>query len=164
MAEEQPTLIIECECGQKMKIPRKAANKAFKCVRCAKAVRAKAGAAGGAAEGPPAPPKPPPAEPKADVSPAPAGGHKRIGELLIEAGLITEEQLQDALAVQQERGGKTFELLIELEYLDKDALHTFLSQKSGMAANLVNGLLIKQAERSHIIKTIIWIMLKDLNA
>jgi HD-like signal output (HDOD) protein len=63
--------------------------------------------------------------------PAPRG---LIGELLIEAGLITEKQLQDALAVQTQRGGKTFDILIALGHLNKERLHTFLSKQPGVAS------------------------------
>ncbi|HNR31745.1 MAG TPA: HDOD domain-containing protein [Candidatus Hydrogenedentes bacterium] len=61
-------------------------------------------------------------------------GRKRIGELLIEEGLITAGQLQEALAVQQEKGGKVVENLIALNYLDARSFLTFLSRQPGMAS------------------------------
>lgn len=57
----------------------------------------------------------------------------RIGELLVSDGIVTQEQVDEALAVQHSKGGKTFELLIELGYLDKDQLHAFLSKQQGVA-------------------------------
>lgn len=57
---------------------------------------------------------------------------KRVGQLLIEEGLIDEAKLREALQVQAEEGGKLFEVLIRLEYLDKKDLHTFLSKQSGV--------------------------------
>ena len=38
--------------------------------------------------------------------------HKTIGQLLIKEELITPEQLESALQVQQEKGGKLGEILI----------------------------------------------------
>lgn len=62
-----------------------------------------------------------------------ASNPKRIGEILINEGLITEAQLAQALKKQQEEGGKTFEILLRLGYLDKDRLHTVLAKHSGIA-------------------------------
>lgn len=59
---------------------------------------------------------------------------KRIGELLIDAGVITPDQLQHALAVQREKGGKVVENLIALNYLDARAFLTFLSRQPGVAS------------------------------
>ena len=57
---------------------------------------------------------------------------KRVGQLLLEEGLIDEAKLRQALQVQAEQGGKLFEVLIRLEYLDKKDLHAFLSKQSGV--------------------------------
>lgn len=57
---------------------------------------------------------------------------KRVGELLIEEGLITDKQLQCALGVQAQKGGKLFEVLIEQKLLTKESLHSFLSRQSGV--------------------------------
>jgi len=57
---------------------------------------------------------------------------KRVGQLLVEEGLIDEAKLREALQVQAEQGGKLFEVLIRLEYLDKKDLHAFLSKQSGV--------------------------------
>jgi HD-like signal output (HDOD) protein len=65
---------------------------------------------------------------------ADAGQYQRIGELLIEEGLITEAQLEKVLAIQKKEGGKTFELLVREKFLDKESLHAFLSKKSGVPA------------------------------
>ena len=128
MADEHVHRIIQCRCGQKMKVPSNAAGKRYKCVRCGEPVHV-------------APEPAPRAEPHGlgqdagpDVPPAPIVPPDRIGQLLIESDLITGEQLQEALALQQQKGGKTFELLIELGYLAKEALHTFLSKQPGIAS------------------------------
>ena len=59
---------------------------------------------------------------------------KRVGELLIEEGLISDEQLKHALEVQMQKGGKLFEVLIAQKTLTKDQLHAFLSRQSGVPA------------------------------
>ncbi|MCX5770984.1 MAG: HDOD domain-containing protein [Candidatus Hydrogenedentes bacterium] len=59
---------------------------------------------------------------------------KRVGELLIEEGLISDEQLKQALEVQMQKGGKLFEVLIAQNTLTKDQLHAFLSRQSGVPA------------------------------
>ncbi|MBI3117487.1 MAG: HDOD domain-containing protein [Candidatus Hydrogenedentes bacterium] len=124
MAEETALLIIECVCGQKMKAPAAAVGKVYKCVRCGEHVQVRredAKAEGGSGLlGK--------ARRRADDAQEP------IGQLLINQGIITKEQLAEVLAVQNERGGKTFEILIQKKYLDKDELHRFLSRQPGVAA------------------------------
>lgn len=44
---------------------------------------------------------------------------KQIGQLLLKAEAITEEQLEKAIAVQQEKGGLLGQILVELEFCDK---------------------------------------------
>ncbi|MCH7909092.1 MAG: HDOD domain-containing protein [Candidatus Hydrogenedentes bacterium] len=56
---------------------------------------------------------------------------KRIGELLIQAGIIDHAQLQHALKIQKQEGGKTVELLIRLGYIDKESVSKFLSTQPG---------------------------------
>lgn len=72
---------------------------------------------------------PPDTDTSLDSSP-----HDPIGKLLVEAGLVTQEHLDQALAKQRAQGGKTFELLISMECLGKDALHDFLSRQPGVAS------------------------------
>ena len=63
----------------------------------------------------------------------------RIGDMLIAAGLISQEQLVEALRLQKEEGGKTVENLIALEYLDPHDFVNFLSRQPGVASiNLLN--------------------------
>lgn len=56
----------------------------------------------------------------------------RIGEMLVAGGLVSPEQVEEALAKQKADGGKTFEILVSLGHLDKDALHEFLSRQEGV--------------------------------
>ncbi len=65
------------------------------------------------------------------ANPAP---QRRIGELLIEAGLITEGQLAQALNKQSEEGGKIVELLIALKHLTPDQFVDFLARQPGIAS------------------------------
>jgi HD-like signal output (HDOD) protein len=64
-------------------------------------------------------------------NPAP---QRRIGELLIEAGLITEGQLNQALDKQNDDGGKIVELLIALNHLTPDQFVAFLAKQPGVAS------------------------------
>lgn len=59
---------------------------------------------------------------------------KRIGEMLIEAGLITPAQLVDALRIQQHRGAKVVESLIYLGHLEVEDFVNFLSSQPGVAS------------------------------
>lgn len=58
----------------------------------------------------------------------------RIGEMLIDAGLITHDQLEKALELQRARGGKTVENLIALQYIDAHTFLRFLSRQPGIAS------------------------------
>lgn len=72
-------------------------------------------------------------------------GKRRIGELLIDEGLITPQQLQEALDRQREQGGKTVENLIALEHLDAHAFLRFLSKQPGVASiDLLNYTIAKE--------------------
>lgn len=57
---------------------------------------------------------------------------KRIGELLIEAEIITQVQLDEALSAQKQNGGKVVELLINLGYLDHGKVAQFLASQPGV--------------------------------
>ena len=132
MEDSGARIIIACACGQRMKVPVEAQGKRYRCVKCGApltvggssdtASGTQPGDAPGSLGAQPAPPK-----------------RERIGQLLIKEGLINKEQLEEALAIQRTRGGKTFEILVELGHLDKQALHDFLSRQPGVAAiNLAN--------------------------
>mgnify|MGYP003366995056 FL=1 len=56
----------------------------------------------------------------------------RIGDVLIAAGAITEEQLQEALAYQKENGGKLGNVLVELGFISDQILITLLTQQLGI--------------------------------
>ena len=58
----------------------------------------------------------------------------RIGEMLVSAGLINEDQLKDALRRQKEEGGKLGSLLVRFGYIEEEDLTAHLSQQYGVPA------------------------------
>ena len=58
----------------------------------------------------------------------------RIGELLVKAGKLTPEQLQQGLAEQQDQGGRLGTHLVKLGFIDDEDLVEFLSQRYGVPA------------------------------
>jgi len=56
----------------------------------------------------------------------------RLGEMLVKAGLITPEQLQEALAVQQKNGEKVGYNLIRLGHVREDDITQLLSEQYGV--------------------------------
>ncbi len=62
------------------------------------------------------------------------GGRKRIriGDLLVEAGAITEEQLQEALVKQKESGDRIGEVIMDLGFISRDLLITVLTTQMGI--------------------------------
>ena len=60
--------------------------------------------------------------------------HKRIGQLLVEAAIISPMQLEEALEVQQLRGGRLVETLITLNYMKPATFVDFLARQPGVAS------------------------------
>lgn len=54
---------------------------------------------------------------------------KRLGDLLVEEGIITETQVEQALAAQKSTGRKLGDTLIELGFLSEQQMLSFLSQQ-----------------------------------
>lgn len=61
---------------------------------------------------------------------------KLIGEIILESGIIQEEQLEEALSIQQAWGGKVGEILIEKSYITEEKLKHYLNLQ--MAMNTVS--------------------------
>lgn len=59
--------------------------------------------------------------------PAEDTGVKSLGQMLVEASLITEQQLSSAREMQRTRGGKLSEILVEQRFVSADDLVTMLS-------------------------------------
>jgi type II secretory ATPase GspE/PulE/Tfp pilus assembly ATPase PilB-like protein len=55
-----------------------------------------------------------------------------IGEMLLEEGIITKEQLKDALEEQKRSGEKIGQILIKMRYISKEILWTFLGYQMGV--------------------------------
>ncbi len=56
----------------------------------------------------------------------------RVGDLLVEAGAITDEELQEALAYQKEHGGRIGNVILELGFISQDLLVTVLTTQMGI--------------------------------
>lgn len=56
-------------------------------------------------------------------------GKKRLGDLLVEAGLIDQFQLRSALAEQQKWGGRLGNHFVRLKFITEEKLIKFLSQQ-----------------------------------
>src|SRR5438552_16709316 len=70
-----------------------------------------------------------------DVAPPPTTLSKpsRLGELLVAGGVITPQQLKEALDYQRTKGGRLGVCLIKLGYLTEDILHSVLTRQFGVA-------------------------------
>ena len=56
----------------------------------------------------------------------------RLGELLLKAGVVDEQQLNSALAEQKRWGGKLGSILVEMNFLSEDLLVKALSRQLGL--------------------------------
>jgi len=59
---------------------------------------------------------------------------EKLGKLIVNAQLITEEQLQKALLAQKKEGGRLGSVLVRLGFIDEAKLLKFLSQQYGVPA------------------------------
>ncbi|WP_045498100.1 GspE/PulE family protein [Vibrio hyugaensis] len=57
---------------------------------------------------------------------------KRLGDLLVEEGIVSEEQVQQALAAQHSTGQKLGDALIDLGFISEKQMLEFLSQQLGL--------------------------------
>jgi twitching motility protein PilT len=64
--------------------------------------------------------------------PVPNKKKQRLGELLVEQGLITSHQLKEALKRQSQVGGQIGSVLVEMGVITTDTLLNFLSQQLGI--------------------------------
>ncbi|MHB8174519.1 MAG: GspE/PulE family protein, partial [Nitrospirota bacterium] len=68
----------------------------------------------------------------------------RLGQLLVSANIITDDQLKRALAVQQKDGGRLGSNLVKMGFIDEDKLISFLSKQYGIPAVNLQDLEIDQ--------------------
>ena len=48
--------------------------------------------------------------------------HKKLGEVLISRGLVTEDQLNEALAIQKKENRRIGEILVRLKYITEESI------------------------------------------
>lgn len=64
-----------------------------------------------------------PTEPRTEPAPV---AHRRLGDLLLDANLINQKELDDALAIQKQRGGFIGQILVQLGYIKQEAVASCL--------------------------------------
>lgn len=57
---------------------------------------------------------------------------KRLGDVLLEQELVTEEQLRECINLQRQKGGNLASILLEMEYLSEEDLVVTLSEQLGI--------------------------------
>lgn len=86
----------------------------------------------------------------------------RLGEILIQRGIITQAQLDDALAHQKEKGGKIGEHLVKLRYAREKDILLALSEQTGipfmeritvedLPPDIINKISINYAKKNQIL-------------
>jgi len=55
-----------------------------------------------------------------------------LGDMLISAGLITDDQLREALVVQKDEGGRLTGIVVKKGYVPEDKLMEFMSKRYGV--------------------------------
>ncbi len=58
---------------------------------------------------------------------------KKLGDILVDVGIITQEQLKQALGIQHARGGKLGTILQELNFCSEEVLLAFLGRQCGVS-------------------------------
>jgi type IV pilus assembly protein PilB len=86
---------------------------------------------------------------------------ERLGELLVNAELITQKQLEMALEMQQQTGGAIGTMLTKLGFLSEEQLTSFIAEKQGIKVvnlselilpeNLIRRLPVELIRKHHII-------------
>ena len=59
--------------------------------------------------------------------------NKKLGDLLVEVGLLTAEQLKRAVEAQKEKGGRLGDILVELKLLSREVILSFLGKRCGVS-------------------------------
>ena len=77
---------------------------------------------------------------------------KRLGDLLVEEGVITERQIQVALAKQKKFGKKLGEILVDLGYCDREDIIKVLGDQLGIAYVELERIVITPEVLSHVPK------------
>ncbi len=75
---------------------------------------------------------------------------KLLGRILKDMGLVTESQIQEALAIQKEQGGAIGEILVQRDYISRDSLTLALATQAGMEVVELEGRDIPKEVRDHV--------------
>jgi len=59
-------------------------------------------------------------------------GSRPLGQILKDMKLVTESQIQEALAIQKQRGGAIGQILVDLNYVTDEEILTALGRQAGM--------------------------------
>jgi type IV pilus assembly protein PilB len=59
-------------------------------------------------------------------------GRRALGEILVDSGTVTEDQIQEALQIQKERGEPMGKVLVELGYVTENQILMALGEQAGM--------------------------------
>lgn len=128
-------LVISCDCGQRMKGPPSLLGKTVKCVRCGEQVAVtKRNTSPLSPPGAPEPQGAGPASGDKTTESTVKQAARHIGEILLDDGMLTADQVREAIAVQEREGGQILPIVLQLGYLDKLSLHDYLSRKPGIAS------------------------------
>jgi type IV pilus assembly protein PilB len=73
-----------------------------------------------------------------------SGDHKRLGDLLVEAGLITREKLGNALGVQQKTKERLGKVLFNLGYVSEQSMIEVLAFQFGVPHVLLSDMVIEK--------------------
>lgn len=69
--------------------------------------------------------------------------HKKIGEILVENGLITATQLAEALAEQRASGGRLGEIIVKKGWVSREEIDKSLTQQRGISTFNLSGYIIE---------------------
>ncbi|MGC8737806.1 MAG: HDOD domain-containing protein [Candidatus Hydrogenedens sp.] len=133
MSEQEYEIISCAKCGQRMKVPTSAEGKTFKCVRCGNIIRyipsSPETSVGGQIGG-------------VDTSASGANFTGTLAQWLITSGLITSQDLEEAIEIQKKQGGYLLKILYHNEKLPAEKLFDILSRNSGFPKIDINRLYI----------------------
>ena len=127
LATETAKLLIICHCGQKMKVPASAIGKSASCVKCGDRVAITAGAA------PSADPIPRNFE-SDDVQNSGLPPLDDATDLLLNAGMVQQSMLDDALIVQRDLPGTAWSILMDMGCLDSKSFHGLMAREERIAS------------------------------
>jgi len=68
----------------------------------------------------------------------------KIGNILVRAGVITQDQLENALSIQKKSGGLIGQILVKQGYIDRRSLYEFLQKQMGVEYVDIEGIEIDE--------------------